>query len=291
MNKYYLYVFLTLFILGCDEPPDSAAKIFIYGIIYPNKSVEDIIIERNFPLDNDINSLPITDAEVIITDRSTNENYKLTYNPITKKYDCVDLIIKAGITYRLTASATIDGKNVQAYGATNVPGAITINKELSKLESFSWEEKDINGNYKYFEICWEVLDNIDIFYFTLERINYVMDIRTKSEEYSAYLSNLNRPYGDSYYTWPEGVINLIAYHNNYTNSSYSLRIEGADLGRIQKFRVNIFHDTEEYRRYGLDPKKVRDANGNLVPMTNFINGDGIGFFGTKIIEYSEELML
>ena len=311
MTRYYLYIFLTLFIFGCGEKIvniDSTTyepKIYIYGIIFPGKSVEDIKIERNFPLNTkvDLSSLAITDADVIITDLSTTENYKLNYNPITKKYDCLDLVIKEGVNYRLSVSATIDGKNVRAYGTTNVPkGRITINKELSKLETFSYEEKDIDGDYKYFEICWDVSSDIDVFRFGVEAVTYfkldlgpgiILGNRPTSQEYLRYLIEvLNWTYIYSYWDTPVNPVNnVIFYQNNYTNNSYSLRIEGYDLGLIEKFKVVISYNTEEYNKYLSEPKEARDVDGNFMPVKNFINGDGVGFFGSRILEYSEELIM
>jgi hypothetical protein len=84
---------------------------------------------------------------------------------------------------------------------------------------------------------------------------------------------------------------IVYYQNNYTNNSYSLRIEGYELGFIEKFRVVIGYDTEEYSNYVSEPKEARDVDGNFVPVKNFINGDGIGFFGSRILEYSEELIM
>jgi hypothetical protein len=300
MNRYYLYIFFTLFTFGCGESIiniDSSTyepKIYIYGFISSGQSVKDIKIERNFPINTkiDLASLAISDAEVILIDLSTNENYKLNYNPITKKYDCIDIVIKNSVSYMLSVDATIDGKSVHAYGTTTVPkGGITINKELSKLETFSLEEKDINGNYKYFEICWDVSgDDIPSFEFRVEVITRPNSLSI-SEEYYAYISNLDRPLYPYRYYWDSGYPdNFIIYRNNYTNNSYCLRIEGYDLGRVGRFRVVIDYVPIEYSYYVLEPKEIRDADGNFVPAKSFINGDGVGFFGSTVCDYTGELI-
>jgi hypothetical protein len=298
MYKYIIVFIIFLSLLGCGEgivEIDSKLyepRLVIYGFLQPEQKIKYISITRNFPLNQIVNqdSLYLKEAEVVITDLELNKSYKLVFNAQTKTFERLDVVVRKGVSYKLSVSAMLDGNLVEASAITNVPNSIpVIDIARSKLASFNLYEKDENGEYKYFEVCWKFSSDEDCYVF--ER------------------TSLNIADSNVIYYWPFDVFDLIQnkygrnssvkrsvtgcefiYNGRHTKEYYYKKFEVIDFLYWGRQRFTIYAGDINFRDYITKPKEVTDVDGNQFEPKYHIDGKGIGVFGSMASDTVEVML-
>lgn len=259
-------------------------KIVIDGYIMPNHRVRDIRISRNFPLDKEINIMefPLKDAKVSITDIQTNQTYPLTFNigQLGFEYRGKELLISEGNSYQLSVSANIDGQKLLAETVTTVPlNGFFIDENASNLAPKTYREEDTNGNIKNFDITFNHSASTDFYALSIvaleaSRNNFIEDSP----------GHLDKDDLD------DDLLNFLKYEAQWAQTSLNpngktkIEILWFSTWFYGKYRVILYAGDKNFKQYFLTHNDVQDIDGNLYEPKFFIDGDGIGVFGSAIAD-------
>jgi len=298
MYKYILIVAALVIIQGCGEgivEIDSKIyepRIVIYGFIEPGRAVKDISITRNFPLNQKVNpdSLYLKDADAIITDLNINKSYKLDFNAETKTFQRLDMVIAKGRSYKLSISALIDGVTVEAFAVTNVPEELPeIDTTRSKLEPFHVFDKDENGEFKCFEVCWKFSSDEDCYIFTKETLNISDSNKIWSMPFEAW-ELMYAKYGYHGYPKTYHMIDFV-YNKEKSNGYHSYVIESYFFAYHGAQRFIVTTGDKNFLDYIKLPREVVDVDGNHFEPKYHVSGMGIGVFGSWASDTVEVMLL
>jgi hypothetical protein len=293
MYKYIIAFWIFVSLSGCGEGIVSIdnklyePKIVIYGFLQPRKNITNISISRNYPLNHKIDQelLYLKSAVVIVTDLELNKNYQLFFNDQDKCFERPDVVVRKGVSYKLSVSAIIDGNKIEASAVTDVPKDIPlIDTTRSKLAPFRVYDKDSSGEYKYFEVCWKFSPVIDYYLFRREVVNIVDSnmISFTPFDYWEKYSDLRRIRSFDH------TIEL--WNNDHSDNYYNKKIEVIEFACAGKQRFILTSGDINFRDYVTQPKEVTDVDGNLYEPKYHINGMGIGVFGSMVSDTVEVML-
>jgi hypothetical protein len=259
-------------------------KIVIDGYIMPNQRVKNIRISRNFPLNKniDIMDFPLSDADVFVTDLQSNISYPLRFNigQLGFEYRGKELQISYGNSYQLSVTANIDGKKLQATSSTTVPSnGFAIDKETSSLTPMTYREKDPSGNIKNFSVTFEHSSSTDFYALSIIALeaspnNFIDDAPGHIEK-----DDLD-----------DDLINILKYEAQWAQTSFDpngktkIEILWFSTWFYGEYRAILYAGDNNFKQYFLTHNDVQDIDGNLYEPNFFINGDGIGVFGSAIAD-------
>jgi hypothetical protein len=292
IKKYFteIFTFLALlFFVGCGEgivdlnSVKYEPKIVIDGYLYPNMKVANIKITRNFPLNQniDITKLILYSAQVKLTDISNSKVYNLSFNPLELSfgYQGNDLNIGFGKTYRLDVSAIVDGKQLSAYSTTIIPNqGLAVSK--SNLDSMSYREKDNNGEVKKFNILFTPSNGTEFHVFSITSLDAKLDNFIYNNAYNTELDSNDIKdefdrFKQSYY-W---------FQNTNPNGTFlSRNIEWHSIWFYGNYRVILYEADKNFQDFLLTHKNVMEMDGNFHEPQMHIYGDGIGVFGSAVMD-------
>jgi len=292
MKTRYIWLpiifFQFMFLSNCGEGTveiDQSTyepKIVINGLIYPGKKIDQIKITRNFPLNTNINfnDIPLKDAFVTI---SNEENVfdTLFYNPDSGYFETQNqkINVEGGEQYRLFVSAEIDGSNLSATSTTFVPEVgFEINDELSCIGNIPYRRYYVDGllrspcitytrspGAEFYAISGNAIDASYTTFIVDNLFGVKEDILDENFDYFKYFewwsAPDNRIEGTSTIEIPWWVI--------YFYGRYRVILYAGDL--------NFYHFFGTHRY-------VQDIDGNLREPLFYIEGDGIGVFGSAITD-------
>jgi hypothetical protein len=288
-------IFLLLLALGflfaCGEgivtvdESNYEAKIVIQGYLYPNKKVSGIRIMRNIPVKTDIfrNDLIIWNADVSLTDISNNnENYQLTFNPesLFYQYNGSDLNIDYGGQYRLDVAATIDDKLLRTNSVTAVPlQGFGIIDSLSS-DSLFFNKRGNNGDLIKAKLVFSRSAKTEFYAFSF----VALDATTSSFIYDhPFVYNFDEN------DVRENFDDLRFSHDTIFNTSETsgttvLTIENYHTLFYGWYRVIAYAGDKNFKDYYLTHANVQEMDGNLHEPKFHFEGDGIGVFGSAIVD-------
>jgi hypothetical protein len=286
--KLFLLILAGLLIVACGEgkvsvdPEQYEPKIAIEGLLFPHKQVNRFYIWRNFRVNANLRrtSLALPNADVTITDLQSGNSYPLTYLPDSAyfKYLGSDLIIDYGKSYRLDVAATIEGKKLRASSTTTVPNP---GLEIVSLnhDTLSYYQRDTNGNIINFNIGFERSPGTNFYLVTILALD--ADVNTFVYD---------NPFTEE---TPEDVAgDLDDFRYNYgwiqdtptTPGQSSMEIFWFDLWFYSRYEVILYAADKNYQDFLKTYNEVREIDGNYHEPVFHIEGDGVGVFGSAVID-------
>ena len=290
--KISISILATLLLWGCGKTSVTIdertyePKIVIIGYLYPERPVSNIQITRNFPVGTTIDKSNITlsDANVVLTDITSNAAYELTYNPITFtfEYRGDELEIDYGKSYRLDVSATIDGSDLMASSTTTVPDAgLEIDREKSVFGDLFYRETDESGQLITPQVAYKQSDNSDFFLLSVSALDasietfiyenpFGFDIKDALED-DAKIENFQY---SARWTSPE----------NQNGGLSIIEISWFQLWFYSPYRLVLYAGDANFYHFFSTHRSVQSVDGNLHEPLFHIDGDGIGVFGSAVID-------
>lgn len=290
MNFKIISLIFASLLLSCGDAVVNldretySPKIVIDGYVLPHHKVDNIRISRNFPLNEEINVLdfPLKDADVSITDLNAGKSYPLTFNfgQLGFEYRKSDLEIMEGYSYRLSVSAEIDGKKLTASSTTTVPlDGFHIDRSVSQLDPLKYREKDENGNLRFFTISFKHSASTDFYALSIVAQEASMETFIEDNIFGLKKKDLD-----------EDFLNRLKYEARWAQTSRSadeittIKILWLDTWFYGQYRVILYAGDNNFKQYFLTHNNVQDIDGNLYEPKFFIDGDGIGVFGSALAD-------
>lgn len=223
--------------------------------------------------------IPLRDARATITDE-VGVKYELFYNPETRSYEAPQLEVEYGKTYTLNVDATIDGQALHASSTTTVPNAgFKILEDQSRLGKLIYRQRDDQGNIINFKIVFERSPGTGY---------YLVSIVAIDPDTSNYI--YDNPYNDN--TPADVLADFEEYKYNYywiqdrplTAGVSSTKILWLYIYFYCKYRVIIYAADRNLRDFQSTHEVVQGIDGNFHEPAFHIEGDGIGVFGSAVVD-------
>ena len=285
-------VFSFLLLSSCGKPlisvDDSTyePKIVINGFLIPGNPVSKIKIDRNFPLGQTIdkNDIPLSDAQVQITDMESGAAYTLNYNPDSAwfEYKDSDLTVAYGNSYRLNVTATVDGRQLQAASVTTVPDeGLKIDRAASVYGDLIYRQMNTQGKLVSPLIVYQQSENTAF---------YLLSISSLDAGFSSFI--YENPMGQELEKMLERgrKIEELQYSGKWKrpdnqNNSYSfIEVNWFRIWFYGPYRLVLYAGDQNYYHYYNTHDNVMGMDGNLHEPIFDIEGDGIGVFGSAVTD-------
>lgn len=285
MKKALALVVITSVMMACGNVsvtiPESAyaPKISIQGILVPGQ-LAHVKITRNFPVTAVVDpaKITITDANLSITDGGTE--YQLLYNPQTQLYESSQLNVGYGRTYTLNAAATIDGQRLQASATTTVPNAgLKVLADESRLGSMVYRQRDAQGNLVNFNVVFDRSPGTGY---------YLVSLVALEADTSRFI--YDNPFREL--TAEEVLGDFEEYKYNYfwiqdrplTPGISNVEIPSVYIFFYTQYRVILYAADRNFRDFQTTHELLQGLDGNYHEPVFHIDGDGIGVFGSAVVD-------
>ncbi|MDZ7319269.1 MAG: DUF4249 domain-containing protein [candidate division KSB1 bacterium] len=285
-----LYLSLILLNIQCGETPITidertyTPKIVVEGYLFPGQAVEKIRITRNFPLNRDIElaQIVIADATVRLSDVTTGSTYALSYDPFTFAYHYPgnDLAIDFEKTYRIEINATIDNHNLNASSTTTVPGrGFQIVPEKSRLDPLRYRQRDSQGNLQSFAVAFKRSPTTTFYVMSFVALEASRDNFISENLYGIRVDDID-----------DQDLNRLKYQSRWVETFYEgFSIHYAEVSWLQiwfygRYRVILYAGDKNFKDYFLTHGRIQDIDGNLYEPKFHFEGDGIGVFGSALVD-------
>ena len=289
---YIIYTLLLVVFLACGKTSVTIdertyePKIVIVGYLYPEHPVRDIRITRNFPVGTTIDKteMALDDASVYLTDLTSNTAHELIYNhqSLAFEYFGSELEIEYGNSYRLDVSASFDDVDLQANATTTVPEkGLEIDRENSLHGDIFYRQTDENGVIIQPQISYKQSENSAFFLLAIS-----------SQDASIETFIYENPFGFDIKDALEGdaKIENFQYTSRWTrpenqNGGFSiLEYSWFQIWFYGPYRLVLYAGDENFYHFYATHRTVQSIDGNLHEPLFHIEGDGIGVFGSTVID-------
>jgi hypothetical protein len=261
-------------------------KIVIIGYIYPQMPVTAIRITRNFPIGSVIDKqmVPLGEATVQLTDLTESKTYLLSFNSDSAyfEYTNADLVIEYGRSYRLDVTASIDGRLLSASSVTAVPEkGLKINHEQSIYGDLLYRQQGENG---------EIISPRVVYEQSADASFYLLSISAVEARVESFI--YENPFGFDIQDALDGgaTINDFKYRAKWTRpenktGDYSIiEINWFLLWFYGPHRLVLYAGDQNFYHFYNTHRNVQEIDGNLHEPLFDIDGDGIGVFGSAVID-------
>lgn len=286
---------LIVLVASCGDPSVGVGgkefdrKIVIQGYLVAGEPVH-ILLTRNFAINQDIIinrfDLLIVDADVRLTDLDRSEEFLLSYNPATLQYEYAgsDLEIRQGVSYRLSVSAVVEGEELEASSVTTVPlEGFEILESESILGPFHHRERSGTGELLHYDIAFRRSSGIEFYVFSVQPMdasiytfvydNPFDDLDTNDVEF--FFRELT-----IWFEWIQGLP-LDPMAEPQINSK---EIQWQGLNFYGPYRAIGYAGDRNMKEFYLTHSTVQEIDGNFHEPAFHITGDGIGVFGSAIVD-------
>ena len=261
-------------------------KIVIIGYLYPERPVSNIRITRNFPVGTTIdkNQIALSEANVTLTDITSNIGYELTYNPISFAFEYTEdnLEIDFGKSYRLDVFANVDDSDLQASSVTTVPEeGLEIDRENSVYGNIFYRETDENGKLIQPQVAYRQSENSAFFLLSISALDADVETFIYENPFGLDIKEVIEN---------EGKIENFQYQFRWTkpenqNGGFSIiEISWFQLWFYSPYRLVLYAADENFYHFFSTHRNVQSVDGNLHEPLFHIEGDGIGVFCSAVIE-------
>jgi len=294
MKKKNLIVltFAGMFLIACGKTSVTIdertyePKIVIIGYLYPERPVSNIRITRNFPVGTTIdkNQIALSEANVTLTDITSNIGYELTYNPISFAFEYTedDLEIDFGKSYRLDVFANVDDSDLQASSVTTVPEeGLEIDREKSVYGDLFYRETDESGQLITPQVAYRQSENSAFFLLSISALDADVETFIYENPFGLDIKEVIEN---------EGQIENFQYQFRWTkpenqNGGLSIiEISWFQLWFYSPYRLVLYAADENFYHFFSTHRNVQSVDGNLHEPLFHIEGDGIGVFGSAVID-------
>lgn len=294
MKKTLLFI-MASFLAACGEGKVNLSdmpytpKIVINGFITPGKAVDDIRIQRNFPVgrDIDLQDQYLREAVVTITDVATAEVIPLANNFIHANnhfYDSTNHIVDFDAEYRLDVTAVIDGDTLTASSTTRTPKAgLRIVPEWSTLGSMQFLERDSANNVKYFRVGFERSPGTQF---------YAVSMRALEARAATFIYPPDNPFVGNDVDSTDINKNLGRLRTGslwIQDTPDTAGVSGTDLywfflNFYGPYHLTLYAGDLNFRDFIQTYNQVQDIDGNFYEPVFHIDGDGIGVFASYVAD-------
>lgn len=290
INRRYKIILCALlfaapFILSsCDDnlllnEAEYQPKIVIAGLVIPGRRVENIYVGRNYPINKNVNldDLYLRDAKVVITDMQSNTSYELQeYNNAYCNLRG-NLRIGFGKSYRLDVTAEVEGKQLTASSITTTPKYGF--RVYSHNQSLKYREKDSSGVLKNFQIKFKPSEGATFYMFTINSShpsisNFIFENPYIELDTSYVIENFNT--FSPRYVW---IMNMAP------DEIYSYDFNWLNFWFYDSYDIIAYAGDKNYHYFMATYGNVQEIDGNFHEPKFNITGDGIGYFGSAIMEH------
>jgi hypothetical protein len=266
------------------------AKIVIEGFLMPHRKVEKIKITRNFRINEDLTKTPlIPDVDrttVTITDLQNDNLYPLRFHVAADnrlenyywEYNGTGLNIEFDHSYKLDVTATIEGKELHASAITTIPQEGFAITSVNHTE-LRFRELDENDQPINFKLTINRSPGTTFYVNTIQALNP-----------SKYNFIYNNPYSDPDSSDVEEDLIDWSYTYDWTQDTP----ETAGETSIEMFwPYFMFYDEYQiitmacdvnYKEFLQTYNDVQEDDGNFHEAIFNIEGDGIGVFGSVVMD-------
>jgi hypothetical protein len=289
-NAILLSLFAMVFLLSCGEPIVTVdegqyqPKIVIDGYLFANQPVMGIKIRRNFALNTDIgfDELNDPDATVTLTDLQTEGSYQLIYlgGSVGYTYLGGDLTIECGKSYRLDVETTIDGRLLQASSTTTVPGpGFQIDQQASGPDSLIYLQGDAEDDLQQFQIVFQRALGPGFYVFSIQALDACEDTFIDKNLFGVKLEDLE-----------EGDLEDLADDSIHREhllcepGTSSVDLFWSSFYFYGDYRIVAYAGDRNFEEFYLTFDSIQSDDGNLYEPRFNIEGDGIGVFGSAMVD-------
>jgi len=292
MIKNILFASLVLTLAGCGSSTieinesQYEPKIVLNGLIYPGQAVRNIKVDRNFPLGQPIvkDQIALSQAQVRLTDIEADTLYNLEFNSTSESYEYTnnDLQIEFGKSYRLDVSASVDGKSLQASSTTTVPEqGLEIDFLHSLLGDMYYRQKNTSG---------DLVEPMILFDQSQQAWFYTLSTTALDTSLNSFITE--NPFGVE----PEKVLEDGGSMEDFMYSSRWKRPDNENQEQTSfdlswysfwfygTYRLVLYAGDRNFYHYYATHKNVMGMDGNLHEPIFNIEDEGIGFFGSAIVD-------
>lgn len=261
-------------------------KIVIIGYIYPHTPVTNIKITRNFAIGTIIekDEVPLRDANVQIKDFVKDTIYTLVYNDLKScfEYPGDDLYIDYGNSYEIRVNASIDGQNLAASSVTTIPEqGLLINREESIYGDLFYRQKDESGTAIAPRVAYEQSPDAAF---------YLLSIHSTEASQETFV--YENPFGFDIQDALDGGAKIedFQYRARWTRpentgDGYSvIEINWFQIWFYGPYRLLLYAGDDNFYHFYNTHRNVQDIDGNLHEPVFDIDGDGIGVFGSAVVD-------
>lgn len=295
MKFFHLNVMFVLVLLlgGCGEPgvdinrhaiDTYESKIVIAALIYPDAPVRNVRITRNFPIGTNLRNrnMIISDARVVLRDEQEARDFPLQFNEQRGSYEYAggDLQIGYGKTYTLEVTAILDGQERVARSTTTTPEAgFHILPGKSVLGAMPYRQRDSGGELKNFSLTFERSPGTDF---------YVLFLTAVDADTSTFI--YDNPFGD--FNTGDVLDDFDDFRYNFTWIQDTPLAAGESTIDVFWFltwfygdyRAIVYAADKNYKDFLVTHDQVQEIDGNFHEPAFHIEGNGIGYFGSAIVD-------
>jgi len=277
-------------LIACGDPVVSVdqdqyrPKIVIDGYLFPGEPVERIRITRNFALntDIDVDDVSLSEAQVTLTDLVAGRTFGLDYRDPEQGfvYDGSDLTIECGKSYRLEVEAVVDGRTLQASAATTVPGpGFAIDEGTSVLDSLLYMQEDAGGDLQHFEIVFQRAMGTGFYVFSIRALDADEETFIEDNLFGVELDDLEE----------EDLEDLAddSIHRQHLLPEpglSSVELYWSSFYFYGDYRIVAYAGDRNFEEFYLTYDSIQSDDGNLYEPRFDIEGDGIGVFGSAMVD-------
>ncbi len=262
-------------------------RIVVEGLLVPGQPVSGILITRNFPVDLNLNSnsVVLDEAQVTLRDVDNGTLYPLSFHSgsdltsIYYEYTGADLAIVPGGTYSLEVQATIDGRALSTRATTTVPRAGFHIIDISH-DAIDYRPRGDDDEFIDVKVRIERSPGTTFYLLTAKALEPSLD----SFIYDNAFTDEKRE------DLSQGDIIDFTYNYEWIQNTPP----GAGVSTMDVFwwdvwfygphSITIFAADDNYRRFLQTFNDVEEEDGNFHEPVFALEGDGIGYFGSAIVD-------
>ncbi len=277
---------------GCGEGRFSVSntsyepRLVIEGLLRPGIGVDGIRITRNVRVDERIRTddLIPADVQAHLTDRSNGRSFALTLRDADRVEDRLfyysgsDLRIVPGASYALDVSASVEGALLRAGAVTTVPEdgfrIAGVNRQ-----AMPYRPLDERGDPLNFALSIERSPSSRF---------YLLTLRPR------VVTSANFIYENSFTQQSrqdvEGRLDDFGFRWDWIQNTprgagvSTIEVMWFDLWFYGDYDVLVYAADDNYARFIQTHDQVREADGNFHEAEFAIEGDGIGYFGSALVD-------
>lgn len=285
-------VSLMIALYGCGEGEFAVSntsyepRMVIEGLLMPGERVDNIRITRNFRADAQIqpNALIPTDIRATLTDEQSGQAYALSMRDAALVedrlfyYEGDDLEIEHGQSYTLEVRAAVEGKALMARATTTVPERGFRIAGLNR-EQMPYRPLDDSGEPINFAVEIDRSPSSRFYLMTVRPVvatsaNFVYDnpfTEQKANEVEEDIDDFNFDW-DWIQNTPRGA------------GKSTIEVFWFFLWFYGDYEVVVYAADSNYASFIQTHDEVQEADGNFHEPTFAIEGDGIGYFGSALVD-------
>jgi len=276
MKNILLFISGLVLLAACGDPAvdvlsvEYDAKITVEGYVYPGEQIKDIILTRNFRLEQPIDTSKIillpTENEVVASINGT----PLMFDPVSLTYYS-NLTADYNTSYELVVKAKIEGRQLETSSVTTTPapGFDLVQNNLG----------DVVYRSQPLEFGFKTSPGTDFYAFSIRADNPTLENFIYD---NPYIPNLERKDVEDSFNEYRYQYNLLLNVDSYSSVPLEYEILGLDTWFYTSYTVIVYAGDRNFKDYLLTAKDVQQPDGNFVEPKFHFSGDGIGIFGSAI---------